>query len=386
MYVMQGGEGARRDPTGGAASVLERTVAMTGLSCAFIAVEQQARGRSILSIRARFANAPQRSRWRLPETMRQALQSAIESASPVIIIGKRKSRAVGVPPVLIAAPLMSDGRCFGALAGIGYIPAPYVKTLRSIRRLASMLDVGELVVDAATDLPEKFLRAASARQDMLLHELRVPLSAAALLLESLTSQPARKSSAAGEDDRLHSAIQAVQEAQSLIRHFSQLQALDQGNLPITLRPIQVQPIIERAIALLPGSMGSLRRIAPVDPPEVVADPLWLTHILTNLLENARTHSPAPHAVDVTTALSPDHRRIMISITSYGAGIPAAEQAAMFRPYQRRLSRDDLTSKGLGLSIAKYLVTEMRGDLRVESDGLHSATFRVTLPIAFPSAR
>lgn len=390
MYAMKRGmEGRRRDSSSVIAAVLEQCATSTGLTCAFVVVERKLPGRSTLSIQAR-ASQDQRqpTRWRLSPGMRWSLQSAIDSGCPVITTGRRTGSAV-YPHVLIAAPILGGGGGRAVLAATGHIPAPYAPAIRSMQRLARMLEAGGLITDPSTTQSGDFMRSSGSRMDVLLHELRTPLSAAGLLLMRLTSQQPAEQSAEqlddGADDYLREAYRAVQEAQSVVRLFSQLQALNQDHLPITIRSTQIQPIIERAVALLPGAADRLRHVATGGLPDVAADPLWLTHILTNLLENAITHTPAPHTADVTAALSQDGKRVVVSITSYGAGIPLAEQAAVLIPYRRRAMCDDLTSKGLGLSIAKYLVTAMRGDIWVESDGLRSATFCVALPVGGHSA-
>src|SRR2546430_623561 len=68
----------------------------------------------------------------------------------------------------------------------------------------------------------------------------------------------------------------------------------------------------------------------------------------------------------------------------GCGIPPNQQQAIFRPYVGGARSDDLTSQGLGLSIARYCVTAMGGDIWVESDGHRGATLSFTLPLASPT--
>lgn len=381
MYVLvRGTENARRNTASRVASVLERCVAETEMTSAFIAMERNIAGRPTLSVRSRYARDAQPGQWRLSSDMRAALHRAIVSVSPVIISGQRRSRSVGLPRVLIAVPLISDGQCFGALAAIGYIPAPYVNALRTIRRLAAMLDVGGYLATIDQLSPADVMGSASARQDVLLHELRVPLSAASLLLESMMSLAGPPRHVGSDDTRLRDAYRAILDAQSIVRRLSQVQALEQDAHPITLRPVQVGTLLDRAMALLPGSKGCLRCDISDTLPAVAADPLWLTHVMTNLLENAMTHAPAAHAVTVAVAPNAENTRVVISITSYGTGIPPSEQAALLHPYRRHATRDDLTSKGLGLSIAQYLVAEMRGELSLRSDSRHSATFSISLPV------
>jgi two-component system sensor histidine kinase KdpD len=221
---------------------------------------------------------------------------------------------------------------------------------------------------------------------MLLHELRVPLSAAGLLLERLASRQSASQRADDAEGLVVATQLAVQEAQSIVRHFSQLQALDQGNLSVTTVPLQIQEIVERAITLLPGAAGTLHYAVPDDLPAVAADPLWLTHILTNLLENATIHTSPLRTTDVTAALSTDGDRVVIAVTSAGSGAPPTKRATVTVPHPHRAPLDDLTSKGLGLRIATYLATAMNGDVWMEGDGPHSTTFCVGLPVVVAKAR
>lgn len=391
MMAVQG-DGPVDRPLGASASAiesaLEKCLALTGLSSALVAVERRLRGRPSLYIRARYSTDEQHRQWRLSSGMRWALLSAIESACPVLTKGWRRTHTNGVmtPSVLIAVPMLAGRYARGALAAEGQIAAPYATALQSMQRLANMLSVDTRHTDHATTLPGELIRAASARQDMLLHELRVPLSAAGLLLERLVGRQAIEHFADDTVGFLTAAQLAIHEAQSIVRRFSQLQALNQGDFTISPVPLLVQEIIERAIALLPSSARCLRRAIPDHLPPVAADPLWLTHILTNLLENATTHTPPPHTTDVTAALSADGDKVVVSVKSGAAGIPLGEQEPALYAQQHRASADDLTSKGLGLRIATSLVTAMNGDIWVESEGLRNTTFCVALPVVLPRGR
>lgn len=387
MYVVrQGVEEQPSDSSGAVQSVLRQCVALTGLGCAFVAVERQVRGRSTISIRARYSSDGQQLKWRLSRDVRWAIHAAIESGTPLLAVGQRRSRALAYPRVLMVAPVLGAGQSRTVLGALGYSSAPHATTVRSMQKLANTLHASDHQRDPAMVEQMELMRTASARQDIMLHELRVPLSAAGLLLERLESLSSCDAHGLdGAQDFLSAAHVAVKEAQSIVRHFSQLQALNQDNVPITVHAVQVQAILERAVALLPGSLERMRYVAPVGLPPVAADPLWLTHILTNLLENALTHSPASRPADVTATLSRDQKKVVVSITSYGAGIPQTEQELMLRAPQprRRLSKasDDLTSKGLGLRIARYLVTAMHGDMWMTSNGTDTTTFGVALPVS-----
>jgi two-component system sensor histidine kinase ChiS len=113
---------------------------------------------------------------------------------------------------------------------------------------------------------------------------------------------------------------------------------------------------------------------------VAADELWLTQTLINLIDNAVKHARSPDPVQIAVRLAtPD--RVLISVTDTGAGVPLDCQDEIFDPYVSDARSDDPTSQGLGLSIARYFVTAMGGDMWVESNGHNGTTLSFTLPVA-----
>ena len=121
-------------------------------------------------------------------------------------------------------------------------------------------------------------------------------------------------------------------------------------------------------------------VVAADVPPVAADELWLTQILINLIDNAVKHTRSPDPVQVAVRrAAPD--RVLISVIDTGAGVSLDRQHEIFAPYVSGARSDDLTSQGLGLSIARYFVTAMGGDMWVESDGHTGTTLSFTLPVA-----
>jgi signal transduction histidine kinase len=73
--------------------------------------------------------------------------------------------------------------------------------------------------------------------------------------------------------------------------------------------------------------------------------------------------------------------VRISIISPHTGVTADERHTLFRPYARKERSHDLTSQGLGLSIARYLVTAMGGDITIASDGQSHTALHLTFVTA-----
>ena len=104
-----------------------------------------------------------------------------------------------------------------------------------------------------------------------------------------------------------------------------------------------------------------------------ADPDLLRPVVLNLVRNAVQAMPEGGTLTVTTA--PEAERTRIAIADTGPGIPAGEREQIFRPFYTTRTK----GTGLGLTVARTLVTAMGGTLGVESEAGRGATFTVTLP-------
>lgn len=112
-----------------------------------------------------------------------------------------------------------------------------------------------------------------------------------------------------------------------------------------------------------------------------ADANALSHVLTNLLENAIKYTPPGSAVVLYGARTPTDVRL--EIRDNGPGIPAEHRPRVFERFYRI---DPGRSKeaggtGLGLAIVKHLVLAMGGQVGVEPNAPRGSTFWVALPAA-----
>ena len=107
-------------------------------------------------------------------------------------------------------------------------------------------------------------------------------------------------------------------------------------------------------------------------------------MLVNLLDNAVKYGHAPISVRV----EPAGRRVRITVSDSGPGIPFTEQRQIFERFYR--SGPALTrapgGTGLGLYISRELVRRMGGRIAVRSDPGAGASFVVELPRVTAAAR
>jgi signal transduction histidine kinase len=103
----------------------------------------------------------------------------------------------------------------------------------------------------------------------------------------------------------------------------------------------------------------------------------LRQILTNLLTNAIKYSPSHNLVNFS--LTKNNNQILFKISDRGIGIPEADQANLFEPFNRASNVGTIAGTGLGLAIVKKCVDLHQGKINVESRAGEGTTFTVSLP-------
>lgn len=98
----------------------------------------------------------------------------------------------------------------------------------------------------------------------------------------------------------------------------------------------------------------------------------LRQVLTNLIENAIKYSP--HDGIINLQLWRENQRVWVQIRNTGAFIPNEKVDQVFEPYTRLDQHDHHRGTGLGLTIARWIIQEHRGQISFES----SAEFGVTV--------
>jgi len=116
-------------------------------------------------------------------------------------------------------------------------------------------------------------------------------------------------------------------------------------------------------------------------PVLWADAHQLQQVLVNLLANAyhaMRRQAAPRRIALATRLDTGRRRVRLTVTDTGPGIPPAIQAKIFEPFFTTKPAGHGT--GLGLSLCRGIVEDHGGSIEVQSDPGGGATFVIELPV------
>jgi len=105
----------------------------------------------------------------------------------------------------------------------------------------------------------------------------------------------------------------------------------------------------------------------------------LTEVFVNLFDNAIKYSHAKTNVSVFSKTKKN--AVIVTITDQGIGIAADDLIHIFdRFYRADKSRSQADGHGIGLSIAKKIITTHNGSIDVESKLKEGTTFTITLPL------
>lgn len=228
------------------------------------------------------------------------------------------------------------------------------------------------------------LRETNAlRTDLLgfaAHDLRGPLTGIVGYAELLADEVPPHSD-------LHTFVGVIQKDAgrmlSLIDDLLVTAALQGKNVELARTPVDVADMVAEVAASYGPRAAAKDQSLHLDLGPGTAwaslDRARFAEVLDNIVSNAIKYTPVGGTV--TLALAVDDA-VHVTVSDTGPGFTDDDLDNMFGRFQRLSARPTggETSTGLGLSIAQDLVILHGGEITVESDPGHGATFTVTVPV------
>jgi len=174
---------------------------------------------------------------------------------------------------------------------------------------------------------------------------------------------------------------------NLVRDFLDAAAMEAGNLQLHTAEHDLAAIARSAVeSLEPVAAAKQQRLLvvprPTPLPLVNADGDRLRQVFDNLIGNALKFTPP--GGDITVGFGEAPGWVYAEVQDTGPGLGPADFAKIFSPYQKLSAQPTgkgEDSTGLGLFIARELLTLQGGRLEVQSQPGSGAVFRVLLPQA-----
>jgi two-component system sensor histidine kinase HydH len=211
---------------------------------------------------------------------------------------------------------------------------------------------------------DRRLAALGEMAAVLAHEIRNPLASmkghAQLLAERLAPDTPERQKA----DRVVGEARRLEELTADLLSF------------VRSKQVERQEVDPRAVLAAAAEEVDGTRIDLVTdsaPPTWPLDPHLMQQALTNLLRNAIQASPDGERAEATLAL--EAGALVIRIRDHGEGVPAQDRERIFEPFYTTRTR----GTGLGLAVARRIVTLHGGTITATDHPEGGALFRVWIP-------
>jgi two-component system CheB/CheR fusion protein len=240
------------------------------------------------------------------------------------------------------------------------------------------------------------LAQADRRKDEFLatlaHELRSPLApirTSVALLRQSPADPAHTAYARDVIDR------QVRHMARLLDDLLDVSRITRGRLDLRRERVPLHSILDSAVETSRPLIEAQRHHLTVTPPDPDGPPVWvegdpvrLSQIFANLLNNAAKYTEPAGSIHLTASRIDDDASVEVRIRDTGIGLAPEHLPHVFDMYSQADSALDRAQGGLGIGLAlvRGLVTMHGGTITAASDGPgQGSTFTVRLPIAAPPA-
>jgi signal transduction histidine kinase len=289
-----------------------------------------------------------------------------------------------------AGELLDDGRPSEAMlpqlrraAEVGFAAHPALRIgdrayAMQARALPDERAVLAVVRDRTDEMRREFAEADFVSNAA--HELRNPLAGISGAIEVL-----RDGAKDNPQARDHFLSRLAEDAERMNRltqsllTLARVESLGAGETEVVDVPIAIRDVVAAVEA--PKHVDLVIECEP----DLTAkgDPTLLRQVMIGLVTNAFKNTPPPGTVTVRGRRDGE-TDVILEVIDTGTGIPAAEIERVFERFYRRSETRKQEGFGLGLAIARRMVSVMGGEIGATSIQGAGSTFWVRLPVVEPS--
>lgn len=221
---------------------------------------------------------------------------------------------------------------------------------------------------------------------MLAHDLRTPLTAASIAVDTIeisekNSKLSPNKLADLKRKLLKQAKNQFKIMNNMIGELLQNSQNEDAKLAVRPKPLAIGSLFEEIVAQFDAKLQrkSMELVldVPQDLPLVYADAELIRQLVNNLLDNAIKYTPAQGQISLSV-LHRTNQKVEVSVCDNGPGIPDSKQEQIFEG-NFRLQRDrELEGYGLGLATCRQIVLAHYGQIWVDSAPKSGSCFRFTL--------
>ena len=209
------------------------------------------------------------------------------------------------------------------------------------------------------------------------HQTKTPIANLKMINETMLTRPISEEQ---RKEFLQATGSQLNKLDFLIQAMVKTSRLESGVIILEKKDALVEETLVKAINGILAPMEKKNIELTVNCPEgltISHDNRWTSEALFNLLDNAVKYTPAGGSIHVS--IQNWEMYLKIDVADTGRGIPEREQAAIFKRFYREEAVHDVDGIGIGLYLAREIITMQGGYIMVTSDVGRGSTFSVFLP-------
>ena len=210
------------------------------------------------------------------------------------------------------------------------------------------------------------------------HQVKTPVSNLKMVTDTLL---AKDVSAQEQENFLQGIKEQVEKLDFLLQALVKCSRLETGTISLEKRVCRLFDTLAQAMGGIVYAAEKKEIAVSVDCPEYLTlshDSKWTAEALFNLLDNAVKYTPEGGSISVSVVAWELY--VEIKVTDTGKGISESNQAAIFRRFYREEEVHDQQGVGIGLYLAREIVTRQGGYIKVISEPGQGSAFSIMLPV------
>ena len=214
------------------------------------------------------------------------------------------------------------------------------------------------------------------------HEFKTPLATISLAVDSLNNPKVT-----GDLEKTAYFTKIIKEENkrmnNQVERVLQMAQIDKGELKMKWEQVDLHELIRHAIEQIKLQVenrnGKITADLQASDSFLTGDPVHLSNLIFNLLDNANKYSE--NAPEITISTHSGNEGILMKVTDKGVGMTKEAQKKIFDKFYRVPTGNIHTIKGfgLGLSYVQAIINEHHGDIQVDSDIGKGSTFECFMP-------
>ena len=208
------------------------------------------------------------------------------------------------------------------------------------------------------------------------HQVKTPVANLKMVTDTLLAKPVTEQE---RRDFLHGIRSQTDKLEFLVQSMGKASRLETGSITLEKKD---GPLLDTLAQAMSGIVygaekkGISVEVQCPDDLRVSHDSKWTAEALFNLLDNAVKYTPTGGKISVS--VEQWEMYVKLDVTDTGRGIPESRQAAIFRRFYREEVHDQ-PGVGIGLYLAREIISRQGGYIKVTSEVGRGSTFSVFLP-------